>query len=132
MMDVLKLIAHVLASLFKSRTRLEAEIVVLRHQLMILRRKAVVAQGRCPRRRGRCSHPPLAADSLPGRGDLPAARRPLCRSRTMSHGAMCPAEPSRNLQPSTDPIATSVLTDAKHHGARGRKISYCPRTAVPW
>ena len=32
-------------------------------------------------------------DSLPGRGDLPAARRPLCRSRTMSHGAMCPAEP---------------------------------------
>jgi len=40
MIDALKLVASVLASLFKSLVRLEAEIVVLRHQLMILRRKA--------------------------------------------------------------------------------------------
>ena len=40
MIDVLKLVAYGLASVFKSRARLEAEIVVLRHQLMILRRKA--------------------------------------------------------------------------------------------
>ena len=36
----MKLIASVLASVFKSQARLEAEILVLRHQLMILRRKA--------------------------------------------------------------------------------------------
>jgi transposase InsO family protein len=40
MIDVLKLLACSLASLLKTRARLEAEIVVLRHQLMILRRKA--------------------------------------------------------------------------------------------
>ena len=40
MIDVLKLVACSLASLIKSRVRLEAEIMVLRHQLMILRRKA--------------------------------------------------------------------------------------------
>jgi hypothetical protein len=40
MIDVLKLVAWVLASSFKSRARLEAEILILRHQLMILRRKA--------------------------------------------------------------------------------------------
>jgi hypothetical protein len=39
MIDVLKLVARSLGSLFKSRGRLEAEIMVLRHQLMILRRK---------------------------------------------------------------------------------------------
>ncbi len=39
MIDVLKLVACSVASLFKSRARLEAEILVLRHQLMILRRK---------------------------------------------------------------------------------------------
>ena len=40
MIAVLKLVACSLASLFKSRARLEVEILVLRHQLMILRRKA--------------------------------------------------------------------------------------------
>ena len=40
MIDVLKLVAWVFASVFNSRARLEAEVVVLRHQLMILRRKA--------------------------------------------------------------------------------------------
>ena len=40
MIDLLKLVASGFASLFKSRARLEAEVVVLRHQLMILRRKA--------------------------------------------------------------------------------------------
>jgi len=40
MIDALMLVASVLASLFKSRARLEAEILVLGHQLMILRRKA--------------------------------------------------------------------------------------------
>jgi hypothetical protein len=40
MIDVIKLIASVLASTFKSRARLEAEILVLRHQPMILRRRA--------------------------------------------------------------------------------------------
>ncbi|MGH7015107.1 MAG: integrase core domain-containing protein [Stellaceae bacterium] len=39
MIDVVKLVAGVLASMFKSRARLEAENLVLRHQLMILRRK---------------------------------------------------------------------------------------------
>jgi transposase InsO family protein len=36
----LSLLAHVLASPFKTRARLEAEIVVLRHQLNLLRRRA--------------------------------------------------------------------------------------------
>lgn len=40
MIGLVKLVASVLALLFKSRTRLEAEILVLRHQLTILRRKA--------------------------------------------------------------------------------------------
>jgi transposase InsO family protein len=40
MIDVLKLVACSLASVFKSRARLEAEILVLRLQLMILGRKA--------------------------------------------------------------------------------------------
>lgn len=40
MIDVLKLVACSLAVLFKSRARLEAEILVLRHQLIVLRRKA--------------------------------------------------------------------------------------------
>ena len=40
MIDVLKLVALTVASSFKSRARLEAENVVLRHQLMILCRKA--------------------------------------------------------------------------------------------
>jgi hypothetical protein len=39
MIDLLKLIACAFASLFKSRARLEAEILILRHQSMILRRK---------------------------------------------------------------------------------------------
>ena len=40
MLDFLKLIVHVLASPFKSQARLEAEIVVLRQQLMVLRRRS--------------------------------------------------------------------------------------------
>jgi hypothetical protein len=40
MIAVIKLIASVLASTFKSRARLEAEILVLRHHLMFLRRRA--------------------------------------------------------------------------------------------
>jgi len=40
MVDFLRLLAHVLVSPFKSQTRLEAEIVVLRHQLNVLRRGA--------------------------------------------------------------------------------------------
>src|SRR5438309_10011564 len=40
MADVLKLILCVLASLFKSRAALEAEILVLRQQINVLRRRA--------------------------------------------------------------------------------------------
>jgi hypothetical protein len=40
MIDVVKLVACSLALMFKSRARLEVEIIALRHQLMILRRKA--------------------------------------------------------------------------------------------
>src|SRR5271163_130095 len=39
MLDLLKLLVHVLVSQFKSQARLEAEIVVLRQQLMVLRRR---------------------------------------------------------------------------------------------
>ena len=40
MVSFLGLVLHVLISPFKSRTRLEAEIVLLRHQLNVLRRRA--------------------------------------------------------------------------------------------
>ena len=40
MADLLKLILCVLASLFKSRAMLEAEILVLRQQINVLRRRA--------------------------------------------------------------------------------------------
>ena len=40
MKDLLKLILGVLASLFKSRARLEAEILILRQQINVLRRRA--------------------------------------------------------------------------------------------
>jgi hypothetical protein len=40
MIDVLILLRSVLASLFKSRARLETEILVLRQQINVLRRKA--------------------------------------------------------------------------------------------
>ena len=40
MTDLLKLILCVLASLFKSRAMLEAEILVLRQQINVLRRRA--------------------------------------------------------------------------------------------
>jgi hypothetical protein len=40
MKDVLKLILGVLASLFKSRARLQAEILILRQQINVLRRRA--------------------------------------------------------------------------------------------
>jgi hypothetical protein len=39
MLDFLVLLVHVLVSPFKSQARLEAEIVVLRQQLMVLRRR---------------------------------------------------------------------------------------------
>jgi hypothetical protein len=38
-MDFLKLFVHVLVSPFRTRARLEAEIVLLRHQLNVLRRR---------------------------------------------------------------------------------------------
>ena len=41
MADLLKLILCVLASLFKSRAMLEAEILVLRQQINVLRRRAL-------------------------------------------------------------------------------------------
>ena len=40
MKDLLKLILGILASLFKSRAKLEAEILVLRQQINVLRRRA--------------------------------------------------------------------------------------------
>src|SRR5450830_1635438 len=40
MTELLKLIFGVLASLFKSRARLEAEILILRQQINVLRRRA--------------------------------------------------------------------------------------------
>ena len=40
MIDFLRLLACALTRLFRSRARLEAEILVLRHQLNVLRRKA--------------------------------------------------------------------------------------------
>jgi len=40
MTDLLKLILGVLASLFKSRATLEAEILILRQQINVLRRRA--------------------------------------------------------------------------------------------
>jgi hypothetical protein len=40
MIDFLGLLACALTGLFRSRARLEAEILVLRHQLNVLRRKA--------------------------------------------------------------------------------------------
>src|SRR5215208_3233160 len=40
MMDLFKLILGVLASLFKSRAKLEVEILILRQQINVLRRQA--------------------------------------------------------------------------------------------
>src|ERR1700691_5856093 len=40
MIDALKLLLDILVSTFKSQARLEAEIVVLRHQLNVLRRRS--------------------------------------------------------------------------------------------
>jgi hypothetical protein len=39
MVDFLKLFVHVLISPFKTQARLEAEIVLLRHQLNVLRQR---------------------------------------------------------------------------------------------
>lgn len=39
MMDFLRLFVHVLVSPFRTRAQLEAEIVLLRHQLNVLRRR---------------------------------------------------------------------------------------------
>ena len=41
MIDFLMLLACVLTRLFRSRARLEAELLVLRHQLNILQRKSI-------------------------------------------------------------------------------------------
>jgi hypothetical protein len=40
MMDLFKMILGVLASLFRSRAKLEAEILILRQQINVLRRRA--------------------------------------------------------------------------------------------
>jgi hypothetical protein len=40
MTELLKLILSILASLFKSRAKLEAEVLVLRQQINVLRRRA--------------------------------------------------------------------------------------------
>jgi hypothetical protein len=40
MLDFLRLLVHVLAMPFRTRTQLEAEITMLRHQLNALRRQA--------------------------------------------------------------------------------------------
>ena len=40
MKDLFKLVLSVLASLFKSRAKLEAEILILRQQINVLRRRA--------------------------------------------------------------------------------------------
>jgi hypothetical protein len=45
MLGTIKLLWHWLVSLTRSRRRLEAEILLLRHQLNILRRKAPGACG---------------------------------------------------------------------------------------
>jgi hypothetical protein len=39
MIEFLSLLAHILVSPFKTRARLEAEIILLRHQLNVLRRR---------------------------------------------------------------------------------------------
>lgn len=39
MIDFLKLFVHVLVSPFKTQARVEAEIILLRHQLNVLRRR---------------------------------------------------------------------------------------------
>ena len=39
MIEFLSLLAHILVSPFKTRARLEAEIIVLRHQVNVLRRR---------------------------------------------------------------------------------------------
>jgi hypothetical protein len=44
MIGFLILFLHVLASPFKTQARLEAEIVLLRHQLSVLRQRVVLAQ----------------------------------------------------------------------------------------
>ncbi len=51
MLHLVRLLIGIIATRFKSRSRLEAEIVVLRHQLGILRRQApkrVALSGRSP------------------------------------------------------------------------------------
>jgi transposase InsO family protein len=42
MIEFLRLVGHILVSPFKTRTRLEAEIILLRHQLNVLRRRVPV------------------------------------------------------------------------------------------
>jgi hypothetical protein len=39
MIEFLSLVAHIMVSPFKTRARLEAEIILLRHQLNVLRRR---------------------------------------------------------------------------------------------
>jgi hypothetical protein len=42
MIEFLRLVGHIVVSPFKTRTRLEAEIILLRHQLNVLRRRVPV------------------------------------------------------------------------------------------
>jgi len=42
MIEFMSLVAHILVSPFKTRARLEAEIILLRHQVNVLRRRLPV------------------------------------------------------------------------------------------
>jgi hypothetical protein len=48
MIEFLSLLAHILVSPFKTRARLEAEIILLRHQVNVLRRRLYVSQKGIP------------------------------------------------------------------------------------
>ena len=48
MIEFLSLLAHILVSPFKTRARLEAEIILLRHRVNVLRRRLYVSQKGIP------------------------------------------------------------------------------------
>ena len=64
MIDLYKLIWWAFAGLFRSRAALEAEILVLRHQLNVLRRKSP----------GRLAFSSIDRLALPGRVNFPSPR----------------------------------------------------------
>jgi hypothetical protein len=71
MIALICFVLAVLASPFKSKSRLEAENAVLRHQLIVLRRKV---RGRAlPTNNDRCSRPDVSMVSInpEGRYDCP-------------------------------------------------------------